>query len=208
MKKILFAVLTVFALLSCSQQQEEQVYAIIKPLPSGIKLGAIKNATVPASFTANSFYWAEGDLSFDVWAEDLYDAVEVTQMQEGDTLVYKGQKIIVQTIDDESGVLAINGGLENGGAYLKAYEGGTFRGLQFDDHSTYTRIGSVDMPLAYDFRIIDCGEQYTDKYDTITKGQKLYIDSIQSVRGDFNYLNTRIMIENGVVVEITRRWIP
>ncbi len=209
MKKILFAVLTVFALLSCSQQQEEQVYAVIKPLPSGIKVREIKDATVPVSFKVSSFYWPESTLTIDVWSEDLYDAVEVSLMQTGDTLVYKGQNIIVKTIDkDESGILTINGGIEEGGAYLKAYEGGTYRGLQFDDHSTYTYLGSTIMPLAYDFRIIDCGDDFADKYDTITTGHKLYMDSIQNVRGDFNYLNTRVMIENGVIVEISRKWIP
>lgn len=208
MKKILFAVLTVFALLSCSQQQEEQVYAVIKPLPSGIKVREIKDATVPVSFKVSSFYWPESTLTIDVWSEDLYDAVEVSLMQAGDTLIYKGQDIIVKTIENENGILTINGGIEEDGAYLKAYEGGTYRGLQLDDHSTYTHLGSTILPLAYDFRIIDCGEDFTDKYDTITMGQKLYMDSIQNVRGDFNYLNTRVMVVNGNIVEITRKWIP
>lgn len=208
MKKILFAVLTVFALLSCSQQQEEQVYAVIKPLPSGINVREIKDATVPVSFKVSSFYWPESTLTIDVWSEDLYDAVEVSLMQAGDTLIYKGQDIIVKTIENENGILTINGGIEEGGAYLKAYEGGTYRGLQLDDHSTYTRLGSTILPLAYDFRIIDCGDDFTDKYDTITMGQKLYMDSIQNVRGDFNYLNTKVMVVNGNIVEITRKWIP
>lgn len=208
MKKILFAVLIVFTLLSCSQQQEEQVYAVIKPLPSGIKVREIKDATVPVSFKVSSFYWPESTLTIDVWSEDLYDAVEVSLMQAGDTLIYKGQDIIVKTIENENGILTINGGIEEGGAYLKAYEGGTYRGLQLDDHSTYTHLGSTILPLAYDFRIIDCGEDFTDKYDTITMGQKLYMDSIQNVRGDFNYLNTKVMVVNGNIVEITRKWIP
>lgn len=208
MKKILFAVLTVFTLMSCSQQQEEQVYAVIKPLPSGIKVREIKDATVPVSFKVSSFYWPESTLTIDVWSEDLYDAVEVSLMQAGDTLIYKGQDIIVKTIENENGILTINGGIEEGGAYLKAYEGGTYRGLQLDDHSTYTHLGSTILPLAYDFRIIDCGEDFTDKYDTITMGQKLYMDSIQNVRGDFNYLNTKVMVVNGNIVEITRKWIP
>lgn len=208
MKKILFAVLIVFTLLSCSQQQEEQVYAVIKPLPSGINVREIKDATVPVSFKVSSFYWPESTLTIDVWSEDLYDAVEVSLMQAGDTLIYKGQDIIVKTIENENGILTINGGIEEGGAYLKAYEGGTYRGLQLDDHSTYTHLGSTILPLAYDFRIIDCGEDFTDKYDTITMGQKLYMDSIQNVRGDFNYLNTKVMVVNGNIVEITRKWIP
>lgn len=208
MKKILFAVLIVFTLLSCSQQQEEQVYAVIKPLPSGIKVREIKDATVPVSFKVSSFYWPESTLTIDVWSEDLYDAVEVSLMQAGDTLIYKGQDIIVKTIENENGILTINGGIEEGGAYLKAYEGGTYRGLQLDDHSTYTHLGSTILPLAYDFRIIDCGEDFTDKYDTITMGQKFYMDSIQNVRGDFNYLNTKVMVVNGNIVEITRKWIP
>ncbi|MCQ2360933.1 MAG: hypothetical protein MJ009_05600 [Paludibacteraceae bacterium] len=208
MKKILFAVLLAFALLSCSQQQEEAKYVCIKPLPSYVSLDSLKDATVPASFSEAGFRWVNPSLTFDVWIKDLYDAVEVSLMQVGDTLIYQRKPIVVESIDRDGDVLNINGGIENGGAYLKAYEGGTYRGLQFDDHSTYTLLGNVNLPLIYDFRIINCGDMPEDPYDTIVAGQKIYLDSLFNAKVDFNHLNTTILVEKGFITEITRKWIP
>ena len=46
-----------------------------------------------------------------VFNEDLYDMVDVHQLQAGDTLVFQGRTIVVATIDDNDGLLTINGGL-------------------------------------------------------------------------------------------------
>jgi len=206
MKK-LFIILSLLAVLtSCTQ--EKIVYSCIKPLPSGVDLANLTDATVPASFEACAFFWPDNTLSFDAWSEDLYDAVEVSKMQKGDTLIFQGDSIVVDSIMVEDAILTINGGLENGGAWLQAYEGGTYRGMQFDDHSTYTRLGNTAIPLAVDFKFIDCGEQYTDPYDTVVEGQRVYIEALEGGKKSFSELNTTVTVSHGVITEITRRWIP
>lgn len=142
------------------------------------------------------------------YSEDLYDAVEISQMQIGDTLVYECVPLIVTTLENENGTLVVNGGVEMGGCWLQGHEGGTYRAFTFDDHSIYNKLGTAEVALSDDFVIIDCHEFPEEPSDTIRKDQKLYIEGLEGYRKEFNALNTRIVIEKGKVIEINRRWIP
>jgi len=97
--------------------------------------------------------------------------------------------------------------VEEGGAYLQAGQGGTWRGATFDDHSIYREMGEVELILDDGFRIIDCGTEPTDPVDTITF-VKPHIDALESSRRVFSPYNTRVRTENGRIKEIIRRWIP
>lgn len=143
-----------------------------------------------------------------VFSADFYDAVDILQMAPGDTLLYDGEKIVVDTIEDKGGAIIVNGGLEGGGAWLESGDGGTFRAVQFDDHSIYSELGTAELPLAEDFRIIDCGEEPTDPSDTVATAQKLYLETLEGWRREFSPLNTTVLIEDGIITQIIRRWIP
>ena len=193
------------ALAGCSSHASHN---LIEPLPAGFTLETMSDCTVPAKFSASDFNWRGSNLTMTVFSEDFYDAVEVSKMTAGDTLVFAGNKIVVETIEEENGILTINNGIEEGGAYLKADEGGTYKSLLMDDHSVYTEIGRKEIPLSEDFVIIDCGTEPNDTVDTIRTGQKPYIDSLESYKTEFIELNTRVRIEGGVIKEINRHWIP
>lgn len=180
----------------------------IAPLPAGVSIDKLDDCIVPAAFTSDNFNWMGDNLRMTVYNEDLYDAVEVSQMKVGDTLVYEGQPMVVRTIKDENGGLTINGGLEEGGCWLTGYEGGTFIPRIWDDHSVYTELGQTQAVLAEDFIVIDCGSEPTDPSDTIRTGQKLYLESLKADRRSFGKFNTRVRFEKGLVKEIKRHWIP
>lgn len=190
---------------SCSQDKEPRRIA---PLNDGLKADALTDCTVAADFRTEDFDWEEGTLNMTVLREDLYDAVEVSQLKVGDTLIYESKPMVVTTIADENGTLSINGGLEEGGCWLEGYEGGTYRSVQFDDHSTYTKLGKAKLPLSQDLVIIDCGENPDDSNDTILAAQRNYIEALDGYRQSFTDLNTRVVIMNGLVKEIHRKWIP
>lgn len=183
-------------------------YRVIAPLASGLDTDNLQDCTVPAAFTSDDFRWMGGNLKMTAYSMDLYDAVEISQMQVGDTLLYTGTPMVVESIVEEHGGLDINGGLDNNGCCLAGYEGGTYVAHNWDDHATYTRIGTAEVALAEDFIIIDCGEFPTDPADTIRTGQKLYLENLKGSRREFFQLNTKVTIENGMIKEINRRWIP
>ena len=205
MKK--FLVCSIFALFFCGCAHKAD-FQIVKPLPCSVNLSQLTDATVPAEFTTNDFNWTENKLRMAVYSEDLYDAVQISKLKAGDTIVYERKPIVVKKIEDKDGFLTVNNGIEEGGAYLLASQGGTYRGVQMDDHSIYTKLGQLEIPLAKDFTIIDCGEDFKDPSDTIRSSQKLYLENIKEYRRQFSCLDTKVKIENGKITNITRHWIP
>jgi len=187
---------------------EKPVRQLVKPLPASVDVCDIQDATVPAAFTCNDFNWMGGNLTMTVYEEDLYDAVEVSKLAKGDTLLWNNDTIIVNEIAVNGDVMVINNGIEEGGAELQPNGGGTYRGILWDDHSTYTSLGQAQLPLAEDFSVIDCGENPSDPSDTIRSNQKLYIENLVDSRRSFSMLNTRVLVGNGEITNITRFWIP
>lgn len=204
---LLLLTLAFAALYGCSPAPKTN--KCIAPLPAGTSVDNLTDCTIPVAFTTDEFDWMGGNLTLTVYNEDLYDAVEVSLMQVGDTLIYRQEPIVITSLkEDDRGILEVNGGLEEGGCWLVGYEGGTYRSMEWDDHSAYTELGKAQVALAEDFRIIDCGLNPEDPSDTISTGQKLYLENLPDGRKDFFSLNTRVTIENGMITEINRKWIP
>ena len=180
----------------------------VAPLPAGVDVTALADCTVPASFTVEDIDWDSRQLALALFNEDLYDAAEIHGMKAGDTLVYNGDTIIVSETDETDGYLTVNGGIEEGGAYLQAHEGGTYRGTLFDDHSVYSPIGKTTVPLADGWVIIDCRENPGEPSDTLREGQQAYLEALAEYRRQFSPLDTRVRIRNGKVTHIERHWIP
>lgn len=183
-------------------------YKLIAPLPSGLDLDNLQDCTVPASFTSDDFRWMGGNLRMTVYSKDLYDAVEISGMQVGDTLLYASEPMVVESIAEVNGAMDINGGLDEGGCCLAGYEGGTYVARIWDDHATYTELGKVGMALAEDFVIIDCGDFPDEPAYTLSIGQKQYLESLEGYKRKFFQLNTLVTIQNGMITEIKRIWIP
>ena len=205
------AILAISAILfSCGgSQTTEQQNKCIAPLPAGVSVDSLKDCIVPASFTNNDFNWMGGNLSMTVYNTDLYDAVEVSQMQVGDTIIYAGEPIIISQIDQTEGGVEINGGqVDEGGCCLVAFEGGTYITRGMNDHANFSELGKAQVPLAENFVLIDCGENPTDPSDTLSTNQKLYIENLKDGKSGFSPLNTQVTIENGAITQINRRWIP
>jgi len=179
----------------------------IAPLPAGYSTENLSDCTFPAAFTADDFNWRGSNLTLTLYEEAFYDAARIGGMKKGDTLVFDSRDIVVESIVRDGDYLTVNGGVEEGGAYLQAGQGGTWRGATFDDHSIYREMGEVELILDDGFRIIDCGTEPTDPVDTVTF-VKPHIDALEASRRVFSPYNTRVRTENGRIKEIVRRWIP
>ena len=181
----------------------------VAPLDSGLNIDSLKDCTLAVGFKASDVDWSKSIMTCSVFSKDLYDAVEVGRMRVGDTLVYDGKPMVVNTIQESRGAKVVNDGIENGGAELVPNGGGTYRTMLMDDYSVFSELGKARLRLAKDVVVIDCGEDYHDPLDTIRANYKEYIDNLPDYRQDnFNCLNTEIVIKNGVVTEIHRRWTP
>lgn len=195
-------------ILFCGCGSQKTKHKRITPLPAGITVEHLQDCTIPVAFTPDDFHWMGGNLSLTVYNQDLYDVVDISQMQVGDTIIYAGEPMVINRFEERNGGIDINGGLDEGGCCLAPNEGGTYVARDWDDHATYTKLGKTEVALAEDFIIIDCGEFPEDPNDTIRHDQKRYLENLKSGRDDFFPQNTRVTIENGMVTEIQRRWIP
>lgn len=207
MKTFKLALVIALAAMLCGCAQKVE-HKSIAPLPSGLEINNLHDCTVSAAFTSDDFRWMGGNLCMTVYNQVLYDAVEISQMQVGDTLIYESKPLVINKMENADGGININGGLEEGGCWLVGYEGGTYVARTWDDHAIYSKLGDAEVALSEDFIIVDCGIEPSDPVDTIRMEQKLYLENLQDYRREFNQLNTRVTIENGLVTEINRRWIP
>ena len=185
---------------------EEPRYQCIAPLPPAYSLDSFDDVIVPADFSLDDFDWEGSNLTLTVLSMDLYDAVQVSQMKPGDTLVYRGEKMLVHEVEQEDAILTVNKGLYEGGAWLTPHGGGVYRAVESSDYATYTELGSVTLPIADGFRLIYCGEDYNDPSDTVTSCHRQYLES--KVSRSFWAGDTDVRIVQGKVVSIHKRWTP
>ena len=201
-----------FAGCTNTSNKENLAYQFIKPIPADKSLfnGDLKElnaTTLPALFSFTDFNWKDSTLTLTAYSIDTYKASEIDNLQKGDTILFRNDTIIVSKIE-KGRYLTINGGIENGGVELAAYEGGTYRVQLMDDHPQYSELGKVQLPLSDTFTIIDCGDNPEDPYDTIRTNHKQRLENMKEYKHDFIELNTRVKIENGKITNITRNWIP
>ena len=204
----LFAAVGILLLMACASVRKPE-HMRVAPLESGLNIDSLRDCTVAVGFKAGDIDWKGGRMTCSVFSKDLYDAVDVNRMRTGDTLIYEGKPMVIVSIKDSKGARTVNGGIENGGAELVANGGGTYRTMLMDDYSVYTELGKAQLKLGKNLTLIDCGTDFQDPLDTVRSNYKEYLDRLPDYRKDnFNCLNTELVIKNGFVTEIHRRWTP
>ena len=210
-KWLFFLLCIILAGCTKSSVKEDLACHFVKPIPADKSpfKGNLEglNVTVPALFSFSDFNWKDGTLTMTVYSIDCYDAKAIDQMQIGDSILFRNDTIIINNIQKDK-ILTINGGIEYGGVYLTQNDSNTYRVQLMDDHPQYSELGKVQLPLSKNLTIIDCGDNPTAPYDTIRTNHKQWLDNVKEYKRDFSELNTRVKIENGVITNITRFWIP
>lgn len=136
-----------------------------------------------------------------VYTYDLYDAVEITTLTPGDTLVVKGTEIPVKTVEQGDGI-AVNGGLVNGGIDLTSAGGGTFRVQLENDARDLYEVGTVTLPVGQDCVL-------TDDADPEDTGRTLYAGDLLGLGDEvFSPQATTVETVGGTVTAIHRDYIP
>ena len=205
MKKIVVAALAAALICGCKGNEP---FKRVCPIPADVDLTDIKEATLSASFSSDDFNWRGSNLTLTLYSKDIYNAADIASLQKGDTLVFKGDEIVVSSLKRDGVNLTVNGGIEEGGAYLQQLDANTWRSLLLDDHFAYEKIGTVELFLDDNFTITDCGSEPDDPKVTVSTGQKAYIDDLPEYKKIFSELDTEVSIKHGTIVSINRRWIP
>lgn len=179
------------------------------PLPATIDLENLDNCTIAVGLSEGSIFADHtGTLQIlaTVFSYDLYDAVELSQLKAGDTLVIRDMEIVITSLEYSSyGNLLINGGLDAGGYELCTNENTVFYETGYSDMKSWREIGVVTLPVSPNF-------VYTDSSD-LDRGPVLYHyeDLLHPNNGIDYYFtpqNTTLVIENGMVTAMNRIYTP
>ena len=184
-------------------EQDEILTVTVLPLPD-TTMENLTDATLSVSFEQGDVYLDDtGKLQMKVkiYTYDLYDAVDISRLKVGDTIVRCGEEVKVDALErSESGLLCVNGGLENGGFELAAAGGGIFREVGIHDENNWYEAGTATIRVSADFVGYDnAAEVVIYPGDFLTNGVVNY---------NFTPNNTSIRVEAGQVVELNRSGVP
>ena len=178
----------------------------VEPLADTLDVSALAEGDqqFTAGFRGSDIREDGGQLVIDltVYTYDLYDAVDISMLAAGDTLVVKGEDIPVTAVAEENGGVTVNGGLENGGVDLISAGGGAYRLQLEDDARDLYEVGTVTLPVGQDCVL-------TDDSDPEDPGRTLYAGDLLGLGDEvFSPQATTVETVGGTVTAIHRDYMP
>ena len=178
----------------------------IAPLPVTIDMNNLTDCTVAVSFAKEDVNADTKQLKVTVYAYDLYDMVDIAMLAVGDTIILRGEEVVVTSLNTtEYGSVEINGGLDAGGYELRTDENTVYYETGYSDAKTYFELGEAVLSVSDSFVLNDSADPEADT-QTFTL-EDLSSDKVTYIYG-FDPHNTSIVIEGGVITQMKRVYTP
>lgn len=189
-------------------EDNTQTQDVISPLPHGIDINHLDDCTLAVSLEQGDAYVDDtGILRMDVtvYTYDLYDMVDIAGLEEGDIIVIRGQEIVVTSFERNERGLIINGGLEQGGYEFGTDDTTVWYESGYSDMKAYYEIGKTTIRVSADMNFYDNSD--------LEKGEVIYYpgDFLIDTAGIVYHFvpnNTSIVIEDGMIIRMDRRYTP
>ena len=190
-----------------SNAEQEEPAAVVHPLPD-TTMENLNDAILSISLEEGGAYVDDtGKMQMDVkiYTYDRYDMVDISELKVGDILVAHAGEIEITSMErSESGIIRINGGLEEGGLDLVTEDSGIFFETGFNDAKNWYEVGEATIRVSADF----LGHDNSDP----EQGEVLIYpgDFLVGAVTDYNFTpyNTTIRVEGGQIVEMNRMYTP
>ena len=181
----------------------------VSPLPVTIDMNNLTDCTVAVSFNKGDAYVDDNgamQLKVKVYTYDLYDMVDIAVLTPGDTIILRGEEVLItDLVRTDSGAVQINGGLDAGGYELRTDEHTVYYEIGYSDVKTYFELGEATLPVSENFILTDNADpEGTAKTFHF---EDLSTDNVAYIYG-FDPNNTRIVIEGGAVTQMERVYTP
>ena len=140
-----------------------------------------------------------------IYTYDKYDMVEISALKEGDTIVTHAGDVEVTSVKrSESGIIYINGGLEEGGFDLVTDDSGIFYETGFNDAKNWYEVGTATIRVSADFEGSD--QSNPEQGEVILYPGGFLVGEVS----DYNFTpyNTTVRVEEGQIVEMIRSFVP
>ncbi len=184
-----------------------EIFALNGPLGRHQGVEEFDNAKFAASFGAGDFIKnADGTFTLTtmIYRYEMFSGEDIQSLKVGDTIWCLGKNVAVETIEvRDSGLIVVNGGIENGGRYFKTDENGLYFESGMNDRHSYYEIGENTYTLSADFVFRDNSDMDNPKTYTAEEFMSL-------LTYDTHFVNSNTIVEtsNGVVTAIVRNYIP
>lgn len=180
----------------------------VTPLSTAIDTAALADGTYAVSFVASDASSENGTVQLNVTVYDYehFSADAIENLKAGDTLVIDGNSMVVDTVEmNDSGLVTVNGGLEQGGCDLNKDEDGNYSEVLMDIGKNYTAVGQVTLPLSQDF-------VFTDNSDPEKQDVQYSAEELVTLLGDdtqyFDAMTTTATVADGQITAMTRIFMP
>ena len=206
MKKALALILV----LACVFAANAAFAAQIAPLPGTNMEEELNDCTLRIGFKLDAV--SETEIIADVYDEQRYDAVEVTQIAVGDVVTYMGEDVTVETVEVDYSTLINGGSIDADGITLCPDEGGTYIALE-GESPAYLLLGTAQLTFAdevvYHHWQQDEEGTVMDEMtsETVPAAQ---IKDLLTAEGDETYYpdSLTVVIEGGLVTELNINYVP
>jgi len=185
---------------------------VLKPFYFGSSIQEIEDMELDVRFSIEDIDLENKKIKFEIYNPDLYDAVEVSNLKVGDKIVVSEKEIFIDSLEENGDFIEINGGIGGSetGVSLVAADGGTYRSVVFNDHSTFAYVGETEFSFANNFVIEDYfgGDYGNDGRKASLENLSEFIKELPEGYGEFGEICTTLRVVDNKVVSIVRRWIP
>lgn len=182
----------------------------ITPNPCEVDVDNIENGIYYVYVDESGINENDGkyEIRAEIFTEDSYDIVDINRMAEGDVIYINGQLLPVNSIaKTDSGIIEINGGIENLGSALRAVdESNCFVYVGMDMERSYTRQGIASIAVSDNVKLIDSRNPAEEKEYTGSDA----VSALKEIVKEYplTCYDGLITVENSEIVEIHRMYRP
>lgn len=182
----------------------------IAPNPCYADVNNIDNGIYYAYIDKGGISEADGAITAwtEIYTEDSYDIVDINRMEEGDVIYINGQLLPVDSIEKTNmGIININGGVENlGSAVIADDESNCFVYVGLDMERSYTYHGVTTLGISDSVKLIDGRDPMESKEYVGSEAISVLKEILEEY--PLNCYNCSILVEDGAIVEINRKFTP
>ena len=193
--------------------QPETAEGVVLPIAQG-SLEEMKTGSYQFAANITNVDAKKRQMDMTVYAYDTYRAEDIDGLEAGEAIrihpdgAVEAQDLTVESIErnEETGIVSINGGIEQGGVDLWR-SNDIYRTVTYDDYPVYYMMGELVLPVDDSVTLSDSSAS-VDAVPVETNGAIEVGKTVSEDKDDWTPYNTTVFTKDGVVSNILRIWVP
>lgn len=186
---------------------------IVLPIAQG-SLEEIKTGSDQFAADITSVDAKKHQMDMTVYAYDSYRTEDIDGLEAGKAIrihpdgAVEAQDLTVESIErnEETGIVSINGGIEQGGVDLW-HSNNVYRTVTYDDYPVYYMVGELVLPMDENITLSDSSSG-VDAASVETNGTNGVASAVGADLDSWTEYNTTVSTTDGKVSNILRIWMP